>query len=94
MAALTQELAFRGYAPFTLTDGIGFWPTALLTSAACGAAILKTLATFGPAFSRYSFRHVSMLNVTANGKSVFAVGLHSAWISVKLSSTWMWLLPL
>jgi membrane protease YdiL (CAAX protease family) len=34
--ALFEEYAFRGYALFTLSTGIGFWPAALIASAAFG----------------------------------------------------------
>lgn len=34
---LYEEFLFRGYAQFTLADGIGFWPAAILLSVAFGA---------------------------------------------------------
>jgi uncharacterized protein len=37
---LFEEFAFRGYALFTLTTGMGFWPAALLLSALFGAVHL------------------------------------------------------
>ena len=36
-----EEFLFRGYTQFTLADGIGFWPAALLFSLAFGAAHLS-----------------------------------------------------
>lgn len=38
---LFEEFLFRGYAQFTLADGIGFWPAAILLSAAFGAIHLR-----------------------------------------------------
>ena len=36
-----EEFLFRGYAQFTLADGVGFWPAALLLSVAFGAVHLR-----------------------------------------------------
>ena len=38
---LFEEFLFRGYAQFTLADGIGFWPAAILLSLAFGAIHLR-----------------------------------------------------
>jgi uncharacterized protein len=38
LSALAEEFLFRGYAQFTLTTGMGFWPSALLLSALFGLA--------------------------------------------------------
>ena len=40
VVGIAEEFLFRGYVQFTLTRGIGFWPAALLTSAAFGATHL------------------------------------------------------
>jgi uncharacterized protein len=37
LVGINEEFQFRGYAQFTLTDGIGFWPAAIVTSALFGA---------------------------------------------------------
>ncbi len=39
--ALFEEFLFRGYTQFTLTDGIGFWPAALVMSILFGAVHLQ-----------------------------------------------------
>jgi len=36
-----EEFLFRGYTQFTLADGVGFWPAALVLSAAFGAVHLR-----------------------------------------------------
>ncbi len=36
LAGLAEEFLFRGYAQFTLTTGMGFWPTAFLLSGLFG----------------------------------------------------------
>ncbi|MGO9123970.1 MAG: CPBP family intramembrane glutamic endopeptidase [Terriglobales bacterium] len=38
IVGLSEEFAFRGYAQFTLTTGIGFWPSAFVISALFGLA--------------------------------------------------------
>lgn len=38
---LFEEFLFRGYTQFTLADGIGFWPAAILLSIAFGAIHLR-----------------------------------------------------
>jgi|SRR5579859_138964 len=41
VVGLCEEFLFRGYALYTLADGIGFWPAALLLSAGFGAVHLR-----------------------------------------------------
>jgi membrane protease YdiL (CAAX protease family) len=38
LVGLVEEFAFRGYLQYTLTTGMGFWPTAILLSALFGLA--------------------------------------------------------
>lgn len=38
LVGLSEEFSFRGYAQFTLTTGMGFWPAAFVTSALFGLA--------------------------------------------------------
>lgn len=38
---LSEEFLFRGYTQFTLADGIGFWPAAIVLSLVFGAAHLQ-----------------------------------------------------
>lgn len=41
VVGLCEEFLFRGYALYTLADGIGFWPAAVLLSAGFGAVHLR-----------------------------------------------------
>jgi CAAX protease family protein len=41
MVGFFEEFAFRGYTQFTLADGIGFWPAALVLSLGFGAVHLN-----------------------------------------------------
>jgi membrane protease YdiL (CAAX protease family) len=74
-----EEFAFRGYTQFTLADGIGFWPAALLLSLGFGAAHLTnpgegwvgaaSVVLVGTFFAFTLYR---------TGNLWYAVGLHAA----------------
>ncbi len=74
-----EEFAFRGYTQFTLADGIGFWPAALLLSLGFGAVHLHnqgegpvgaaSVALVGIFFAFTLYR---------TGNLWFAVGLHAS----------------
>jgi uncharacterized protein len=74
-----EEFAFRGYTQFTLADGIGFWPAALILSLGFGAVHLHnqgegpvgaaSVALVGIFFAFTLYR---------TGNLWFAVGLHAS----------------
>ncbi|HUL33956.1 MAG TPA: type II CAAX endopeptidase family protein [Candidatus Eisenbacteria bacterium] len=74
-----EEFLFRGYTQFTLGDGIGFWPAALLLSLGFGAAHLSnpgegpvgaaSVALVGIFFAFTLYR---------TGNLWYAVGLHAS----------------
>jgi hypothetical protein len=66
MVGIFEEFLFRGYAQFTLSDGIGFWPSAVLLSALFGAV---HLGNPGEGW-------VGALSVMMFG--IFAIGFHAA----------------
>ncbi len=76
---LFEEFLFRGYTQFTLADGIGFWPAAILLSALFGAVHLGNpgegwvgaagVVTIGLIFA---------LTLRRTGSLWFAVGLHAS----------------
>ena len=74
-----EEFAFRGYTQFTLADGIGFWPAALVLSALFGGAHL-----FNPGegwVGGVAVFVVAMLfafTLRRTGSLWYAVGLHAA----------------
>jgi membrane protease YdiL (CAAX protease family) len=80
LVALAEEFYLRGYAQFTLTDGIGFWPAALVLSIAFGAlhfhnqgesmAGIMAAAVIGLFFC---------LTLRRTGTLWFAVGFHASW---------------
>jgi hypothetical protein len=74
-----EEFLFRGYAQFTLAMGIGFWPAAVLLSAAFGALHLRN-----PGEGKVGALSVVVvglffcLTLRRTGNLWFAVGLHAA----------------
>jgi len=76
---LSEEFLFRGYAQFTLSTGIGFWPAATTLSAAFGYV---HLANGGEdkvgALSVFVIGMFFCLTLRRTGNLWFAVGLHAA----------------
>jgi len=75
-----EEFVMRGYALFTLTTGMGFWPSALLLSAAFGAGHLgnKGESWIGGAAAGL-IGLFFCFTVRRTGSLWFAVGLHAMW---------------
>jgi hypothetical protein len=79
MVGFFEEFAFRGYTQFTLGDGIGFWPAALVLSLGFGAVHLHnpgegpvgaaSVALVGIFFAFTLYR---------TGNLWYAVGLHAS----------------
>ena len=76
---LFEEFLFRGYAQFTLTIGIGFWPAATLLSGIFGAVHLHNggESNIG-ALSVFVIGMFFCLTLWRTGNLWFAVGLHAA----------------
>jgi membrane protease YdiL (CAAX protease family) len=80
IVGLAEEFAFRGYLQFTLTTGMGFWPSAFLLSALFGLAHagnpgeskagLLSVVLFGLLFCFFLKRR---------GNLWWAVGFHAGW---------------
>ena len=77
LSAIAEEFLYRGYAQFTLTTGIGFWPAAAVLSALFGLGHLgnKGENIFG-AFSVVSFGLLLCLFLRRTGTLWCAVGFH------------------
>lgn len=79
MVGFFEEFAFRGYTQFTLADGLGFWPAALVLSLGFGAVHLHnpgegpvgaaSVALVGIFFAFTLYR---------TGSLWYAVGLHAS----------------
>ncbi len=87
---LFEEFLFRGYTQFTLADGIGFWPAAILLSVGFGAVHLGN-AGEGPvgAASVVLVALLFCFSLKRTGNLWFAVGLHASfdWGETFLFST-------
>lgn len=80
VVGLAEEFLVRGYAQFTLSRGIGFWPTAVILSTAFGALHLGNSGedirgVFGAGLVGLFF----CLTLRRTGDLWFAVGLHTSW---------------
>lgn len=80
IVGLAEEFSFRGYVQYTLTTGIGFWPSAILLSLVFGVAHstnpgetkpgLVSVVFFGLLFCFFLLRR---------GNLWWAVGFHAGW---------------
>jgi CAAX protease family protein len=78
--AFLEEFMMRGYALYTLTTGMGFWPSAVLLSAVFGSLHLfnageNTTGALAAGLIGLFF----CLTVRRTGSLWFAIGLHAAW---------------
>ncbi len=76
---LFEEFLFRGYTQFTLADGIGFWPAAILLSGSFGYVHLKNPGE-GPigAAAVVMIGLIFAFTLRRTGNLWFAVGLHAS----------------
>jgi uncharacterized protein len=79
MVGIAEEFTFRGYTQFTLTTGIGFWPSAILLSAAFGAIHLGNAGEgWVGALSVATFGLFACFTLKRTGDLWFAIGFHAA----------------
>jgi len=80
IVGLSEEFAFRGYLQFTLTTGIGFWPSAVLMSLLFGYVHSGNPgeSKFG-LFSVVLFGLLFCLFLRRTGNLWWAVGFHAGW---------------
>ncbi len=80
IVGLAEEFSFRGYLQYTLTSGIGFWPSAILMSALFGVAHSGNPgeSKFG-LFSVVLFGLLFCLILRRTGNLWWAVGFHAGW---------------
>ncbi len=80
IVGLFEEFFFRGYTLFTLTTGIGFWPAALLLSAAFGYVHHGNSGeTWVGAFNAGLVGLLFCLLLRRTGDLWMAIGFHAAW---------------
>jgi uncharacterized protein len=80
IVAFYEEFFTRGYAQFTLTETVGFWPAAILLSLGFGALHLENpgeswVGILGAIMIGFFF----CLTLRRTGSLWFAVGFHAAW---------------
>ena len=79
LVGVFEEFLFRGYTQFTLSSGIGFWPSALLLSLLFGALHLSNLNEgWVGALSVFVFGMFACFALRRTGTLWFAIGLHAA----------------
>jgi uncharacterized protein len=79
LVGVAEEFLFRGYAQYTLSSGIGFWPAAVLLSAVFGAGHLTNPNEGWPgAISVFLFGMFGCFTLRRIGSLWFAIGLHTA----------------
>jgi uncharacterized protein len=79
LVAVFEEFLFRGYAQFTLASGMGFWPSAVLLSAAFGAAHLSNSGEgWIGALAVFVFGMFASLTLRRTGNLWFVIGFHAA----------------
>ena len=80
LVGLAEEFAFRGYLQYTLTTGMGFWPTAILLSICFGLAHAGNPgeSKFG-LISVVLFALLFCLFLRRTGNLWWAIGFHTGW---------------
>jgi membrane protease YdiL (CAAX protease family) len=80
LVGLAEEFCFRGYLQFTLTTGMGFWPSAFLLSALFGLAHAGNPGeSKAGLFSVVIFGLLFCLFLRRTGNLWWAVGFHAGW---------------
>jgi CAAX protease family protein len=91
VVGLSEEFTFRGYALYTLTTGVGFWPAAILLSTVFGAVHLGNPGEdWAGALSACLIGLFFCFTVRRTGNLWFAIGMHSMW---DYSETFLYSVP-
>lgn len=80
LVGMFEEFLFRGYSQFTLSRGIGFWPSAIVLSSVFGLVHRgnsgeRWIGLVAAAFIGFFF----CMTLRRTGNLWFAVGFHAAW---------------
>lgn len=80
LVGVAEEFSLRGYLQATLSQGIGFWPAAVILAICFGALHLLNPgeAKFG-ALMAGGFGLVAAFSLRRTGSLWFAIGMHAAW---------------
>jgi uncharacterized protein len=78
LVGLFEEFTFRGYTQYTLASGVGFWPAAILLSAAFGSAHLTNPGEgWIGALQVFQVAMFFCLTLRLTGNLWFAIGAHA-----------------
>jgi membrane protease YdiL (CAAX protease family) len=79
LLGFAEEFAYRGYSQTTLTDGMGFWPAAVLLSAIFGAVhyFFKPMENWMDGLSVGLFGLFWCFTLRRTGTLWFAIGFHA-----------------
>jgi len=79
LVGFVEEFLYRGYVQFTLSQTIGFWPAAVVWSAAFGAVhLFNSDENLIGAFEVFLFAIFACLTLRRTGTLWFAIGFHAA----------------
>lgn len=80
IVALEEEFHYRGYGLYTLTQGMGFWPAAILLSAAFGYSHIGNPGeTWLGAFNASAGGLLFCLLLRRSGNLWLPIGFHASW---------------
>ena len=80
LGALLEDFFYRGYLLFTLADGIGFWPAAILTSLLMGGAHYFNPGGHGLGpLAATIYCLVTAMVLRRSGNLWMPLGIHSGW---------------
>jgi len=80
LVGLAEEFSFRGYLQYTLTTGMGFWPSAALLSVLFAVAHARNPGESRPGLiSILGFALLFCLFLERRGTLWLAVGFHTGW---------------
>lgn len=78
--ALFEEITFRGYALYTLADGMGFWPASIVLSVVFAAAHLTNRGEARVGIIAVIFFGLMLcFSVWRTGTLLWAIGFHFMW---------------
>lgn len=80
LVGLFEEYSFRGYALYTLADGVGFWPAAIILALVFGSVHMTNSGeSYIGILGTISFALLASTMLRRTGNLWLAVGAHAGW---------------